>query len=118
MDEHRTPVSSGDEVSKAFSSRADQLRDEIRAAVCKVIEAVGASIAKKLYDIELASANLLHKKEENLKILEESVKAVVGFADCLRTRKLSHEEMRALLPSVGQGVDLLRPGWKPQAGFW
>ena len=81
-----------------------------------MIEAVGASITKKLHDIELASANnLLDKKEENLKFLEESVKAVVGFADCLRTKKLSHEEMRALLPAVGEGVDLLSDGSHRQA---
>ena len=106
-------------VSKAFSSRADQVREEIRAAGCRVIEAVDASIATKLQqveDIELASAKVLVKKHDDLKVLANSVISVVDFAACLRTRRVSHEEMSALLPAVEQRVDFLSNGGVSQAG--
>ena len=107
-----------DKVSKALSSRANQVREEIRAAGCRVVEAVDASIAKKLQqveDIELASAKALDKKHDGLNDLADSVKSVVGFAACLRTRRVSHEEMSALLPAVEERVDFLSDGSLHQA---
>ena len=111
-------LSSVDKVSKAFGNCAEQVREQIRAAGCRVIEAVDMSIAKKLQqvdDIELASAKVFDKKHDHMKVLAESVKSVVSFTDCLRSRKVSHEEMRSLLPAVEERVDLLTDDGLSQA---
>ena len=94
-----------------LASRADQVRDEIRAAGQRVIDAVSMGVAKKLQEVEeieqVRSKNL-DKQHDELKELAEGVKSVISFTDTLKTTKVSAERMDNLLPAVEKRVASLR----------
>ena len=106
-----TALTSVDKMSTDLASRADQVRDEIRAAGQRVIDAVSMGVAKKLQEVEgieqVRSKNL-DKQHDELKELAEGVKSVISFTDTLKTTKVSAERMDNLLPAVEKRVASLR----------
>ena len=106
-----TALTSVDKMSTDLASRADQVRDEIRAAGQRVIDAVSIGVAKKLQeveDIEQVRSKNLDKQHDELKELAEGVKSVISFTDTLKTTKVSAERMEDLLPAVEKRVASLR----------
>ena len=103
-------LESVDKAIAAFSSRADEVRDEIQAAGQRVVEAVNASVAKKLQEvnnIDEATSKVFYRRHDDLKSFTDSLSSVVSFADRLKTGKISCEKLDTLLPAVEERVDLL-----------
>ena len=106
-----TALTSVDKVSTDLASRANQVRDEIRAAGQRVIDAVSMGVAKKLQqveEIEQTRSKVLDKQHDDLKELVEGVKSVISFTDSLKAKKVLTERMDDLLPAVEKRVASLR----------
>ena len=93
-----------DKVSSDLVTRADQVRDEIRAACQRVVDAANECAAKKLQqveNIEQERMKNLDRQHDHLKDHADSVKSVISFTDRLKTKKaLRGEDMDTLLPLV------------------
>ena len=94
-----------------LASRADQVRDKIRIAGQRLVDVVNTCVAGRLQeveDLEQSRAKLLDKQHDALKELRASVTSVVGFAESLKTGKVSQADMSTLLPVVEERVASLR----------
>ena len=104
-------LASVDKASSDLVTRADHVRDEIRAACQRVVDAANECAAKKLQqveNIEQERMKTLDRQHDDLKDHVDGVKSVVSFTDRLKTKDgVREEDMSRLLPLVEERTTVL-----------